>query len=158
MQDAMDLDEDGDVGGAALGEYAGEEEREVASAAESDDGNSSHCIVCFEGGNIVCCSKCPRAYHPKCLTKDGRAYGAGVSVDLLPNDWQCNRCKKDHDIVAEDEIAQFAFGNKKIRVAYAEFKDCSDYNTICTILSNIFDIVKKLQHYDYGYVFSEPGE
>eukprot|EP00581_Thalassiosira_minuscula_P011211 CAMPEP_0183722022 /NCGR_PEP_ID=MMETSP0737-20130205/14100_1 /TAXON_ID=385413 /ORGANISM="Thalassiosira miniscula, Strain CCMP1093" /LENGTH=1794 /DNA_ID=CAMNT_0025952109 /DNA_START=293 /DNA_END=5677 /DNA_ORIENTATION=+ len=128
----------------------------VSATSDNDDGNSSHCIVCFEGGNIVCCSKCPRAYHPKCLAKDGHG---NINVDLLPNDWQCNRCKKDFHIVigSAEEISQkYAFGTKKIRSAYAEFKDCSDYNYCCALLSNILDILSKLQNYDYGYVFSEP--
>ena len=123
-----------------------------AAVLDIDDGNSSHCIICFQGGNIVCCSKCPRAYHPRCLN---------INVDLLPDDWQCNRCKRDLQIVTGlgEEISQkYAFGSKKIRVAYVEFKDCPDYNKCCSLLSNILDIVNKLLVYDYGYVFSEPGK
>ena len=145
--DAMSMD---------AGSDGGDEKEDAAS--DGDDGNSSHCIVCFEGGNIVCCSKCPRAYHPKCLAKDGQAYGGGVNIELMPDDWQCNRCKRDLEITTGEEIPDYAFGNKKIRAAYAEFKDCSDYNYCCSLLSNILDILKKLQEYDYGYVFSEPGE
>jgi len=150
---AMDEDEDD-----------GEDAMSVESD-ETDDGNSSHCIVCFEGGNIVCCSNCPRAYHPKCLAKDGSAYGGGmattggaVNIDLMPDDWQCNRCKRDIVVSQAEEIPNYAFGNKKIRSAYVEFKDCSDYNSCCTLLSNILDILAKLQSYDYGFVFSEPGK
>jgi len=126
-----------------------------AGTSDNDDGNSSHCIVCFEGGNIVCCSICPRAYHPKCLAKDGHG---NINIELLPNDWRCNRCKKDAIISPEgEEISQkYQFGNKKIRAAYSEFKDCSDYNYCCALLSNILDILNKLKNYDYGYVFSEP--
>lgn len=113
-------------------------------------------VVCFQGGNIVCCSACPRAFHPKCLAKDGHG---NINIDLLPNDWRCNRCKKDFVIEAGEEISQkYMFGTKKIRAAYAEFKDCSDYNKACSLLSNILDVVNKLKTYDYGYVFSEPGE
>lgn len=144
------MGENGDrdeVSSADAGRENDEEESEANSVA--DDGNSSHCICCFVGGNIVCCSKCPRAYHPKCLTKD-RLNGGGVNVDLLPHDWQCHRCKKDVEVIAGEEIPQYAFGQKKIRAAFSEFKDCSDYNNCCTLLSNILDIIKKLVNYDYG--------
>ncbi|KAL7552957.1 hypothetical protein ACHAWF_016193 [Thalassiosira exigua] len=129
------------------------------SISDNDDGNSSHCIVCFEGGSIVCCSGCPRAYHPKCLSKDG-GHGCGgaaaYNVDLLPNDWRCSRCKKDDVVAGGEEISQYQFGSKKIRAAHAEFKDCPDYGSCCTLLTNILDILNKLKSYDYGYVFSEP--
>ena len=145
--------EDGDEGqdaDADAGRESDDEENEAKNASsDSDDGNSSHCICCFEGGNIVCCSKCPRAYHPKCLTKD-RLYGGGVNVDLLPHDWQCHRCNKDVEVTPGEEIPQYAFGHKKIRAAYSEFKDCSDYNYCCTLLSNTLDVLKKLLSYDYG--------
>ena len=131
------------------------EEKDQSVSEGGDDGNSSHCIVCFGGGTIVCCSKCPRAYHPKCLAKDGHG---GINVDMLPNDWQCNRCKKDHQILPGDEIPQYAFGNKKIRAAFSEFKDCSDFSDCCALLSNILDMLAKLKSHDYGFVFSEPGE
>ena len=35
-------------------------------ASISDD----YCFVCRDGGNIVCCKSCPRAYHPKCLSDE----------------------------------------------------------------------------------------
>ena len=130
-------------------------DEEEDESEESDDGNSSHCICCFEGGNIVCCSKCPRAFHPKCLAKD-KLKGGGINVEELPHDWQCHRCGKDSEVMPGEEIPQYAYGHKKIRAAYAEFKDCSDYNYCCTLLSNVLDILKKLMSYDYGYVFAEP--
>ena len=50
---------------------------------ELDDGNLEYCVVCEEGGKIVCCSNCPRSYHEKCLAKEGCV----LSVDSLPTDW-----------------------------------------------------------------------
>ncbi|KAI9821510.1 MAG: hypothetical protein M1826_000632 [Phylliscum demangeonii] len=34
--------------------------------------NQDHCQVCWEGGEIICCSGCPRAYHYTCLDKDDK--------------------------------------------------------------------------------------
>jgi hypothetical protein len=150
MGEDGDKDEVSSDADADAGRESDDEENEANSVSSgADDGNSSHCICCFVGGNIVCCSKCPRAYHPKCLIKD-RLNGGGVNVDLLPHDWQCHRCKKDVEVMAGEEIPQYAFGQKKIRAAYSEFKNCSDYNHCCTLLSNILDIIKKLVNYDYG--------
>mmetsp|Transcript_13540 Transcript_13540/g.29082 ORF Transcript_13540/g.29082 Transcript_13540/m.29082 type:complete len:1875 (-) Transcript_13540:137-5761(-) len=164
MDEDVDKEGDGESVDASVGskpnsgvkdvENGKEEATTGSGTSDGDDGNSSHCIVCFEGGNIVCCSNCPRAYHPKCLAKDGHG---NINVDLLPSDWRCQRCKKDFEISSAEEISQkYAFGNKKIRAAYSEFKDCSDYNYCCALLSNILDILNKLKNYDYGYVFSEP--
>ena len=150
-----DDDDDNDDGAISMEEGSSDVEAVVErDVHDDDDGNSSHCIVCFEGGNIVCCSKCPRAYHPKCLAKDGQA--SYVNIELMPDDWSCNRCKRDVEITAGEEIPDYAFGNKKIRAAYAEFKDCKDYNSCCTLLSNILDILTKLRSHDYGYVYAEP--
>lgn len=31
--------------------------------------------ICWDGGDLVCCSECPAAYHPECM---------GVSLQVLP--------------------------------------------------------------------------
>lgn len=150
-----DGDENGEELDADVGRESDDEEEANSASSEPDDGNSSHCICCFEGGNIVCCSKCPRAFHPKCLAKD-RLKGGGMNVEELPHDWQCHRCNKDTEVMPGEEIPQYAYGHKKIRAAYAAFKDCINYNHCCTLLSNVLDVLKKLMSYDYGYVFAEP--
>ena len=57
-----------------------------------------------------------------------------------------------------EELANkfYAFGDKKIRSAYADYKGCSDFATCCALLSMISEILTKLKNYDYGYYFSEP--
>lgn len=98
---------------------------------ELDDGNLEYCVVCEEGGKIVCCSNCPRSYHEKCLAKEGCV----LSVDSLPTDWRCVRCdENDGRILPEEEI----------------LSDGSD------VLSDVALILNKLQAIEFGYVFSEP--
>ena len=131
------------------------EEGDEDGSEFSDDGNSGYCIVCYDGGEIICCSKCPRAYHSKCLAKDG---GNSVSIDSLPRNWRCRRCKGDKVVQLGEELANkfYAFGDKKIRSAYADYKGCSDFATCCALLSMVSEILTKLKNYDYGYYFSEP--
>jgi hypothetical protein len=143
-------------GGAkhALTRNSSEDDDEDESEV-SDDGNSGYCIVCYDGGDIICCSKCPRAYHSKCLAKDS---GTSVSVDYLPRNWRCKRCKRDKEVMMGEELSNkfYAFGDKKIRSAYADYKGCSDFASCCALLSMISEILTKLKNYDYGYYFSEP--
>ena len=52
-----------------------------------EDGNVDYCLVCKQGGGLVCCDICPRAYHTGCI---------GVNEDDLPDgDWKCHKCKTD---------------------------------------------------------------
>eukprot|EP00577_Skeletonema_sp_RCC1716_P003627 CAMPEP_0113417350 /NCGR_PEP_ID=MMETSP0013_2-20120614/25602_1 /TAXON_ID=2843 ORGANISM="Skeletonema costatum, Strain 1716" /NCGR_SAMPLE_ID=MMETSP0013_2 /ASSEMBLY_ACC=CAM_ASM_000158 /LENGTH=1594 /DNA_ID=CAMNT_0000304465 /DNA_START=260 /DNA_END=5040 /DNA_ORIENTATION=- /assembly_acc=CAM_ASM_000158 len=141
--------------GGKKAEVHSSEEGDEDGSEVSDDGNSGYCIVCYDGGEIICCSKCPRAYHSKCLAKDG---GNSVSIDYLPRNWRCKRCKKDKEVQMGEELANkfYAFGDKKIRSAYADYKGCSDFATCCALLSMISEILTKLKNYDYGYYFSEP--
>lgn len=51
--------------------------------AGRDYDHESHCLVCWDGGDLVCCDLCPAAYHPRCL-------GLG-SADEIPafGVWSC---------------------------------------------------------------------
>ena len=49
-------------------------ERERLEAEERrgpDDGNDQWCRLCDDGGELMCCEFCPRAYHLECLVKTG---------------------------------------------------------------------------------------
>ncbi|TVY81453.1 Chromatin-remodeling complex ATPase chain Iswi [Lachnellula suecica] len=37
----------------------------------------SHCQVCLDGGDLVCCQRCPRAYHLACLDKGFKTKAVG---------------------------------------------------------------------------------
>ncbi|KAI9851934.1 MAG: hypothetical protein M1838_002372 [Thelocarpon superellum] len=34
--------------------------------------NQEHCQTCWDGGDLVCCSGCPRSYHHDCLDEDSQ--------------------------------------------------------------------------------------
>jgi hypothetical protein len=55
-----------------------------------DYNHMSHCLVCWDGGDLVCCDACPAAYHADCL---------GLDADELASlrRWSCphHTCKAD---------------------------------------------------------------
>ncbi|GAB7361681.1 hypothetical protein MBLNU230_g1730t1 [Neophaeotheca triangularis] len=40
--------------------------------------HQEHCAVCWDGGSIVLCNGCPRAYHTKCLNADFKVKAKGA--------------------------------------------------------------------------------
>ncbi|GAB4835029.1 hypothetical protein Ancab_033296 [Ancistrocladus abbreviatus] len=49
----------------------------------SADTHDDSCIICADGGDMICCKKCPSVYHANCLKAEGE----------LPNDWLCPYCE-----------------------------------------------------------------
>jgi hypothetical protein len=33
---------------------------------QKDDPNEDWCAVCMDGGEVVCCDKCPKVFHTNC--------------------------------------------------------------------------------------------
>ncbi|CEG36629.1 hypothetical protein PPTG_04771 [Plasmopara halstedii] len=68
---------------------ADHDEKREENDSESDselDANLDFCEVCQGAGDLVCCDKCPRSYHLKCLHV--------TENDLPEGNWQCDECKK----------------------------------------------------------------
>lgn len=64
-----------------------EDERDGRGASDSElDTNLDFCEVCQGAGDLVCCDKCPRSFHLKCLHM--------TENDLPEGDWQCKECRK----------------------------------------------------------------
>ncbi|GMF30171.1 unnamed protein product [Phytophthora fragariaefolia] len=65
----------------------GDDEDEDDDDSDSElDANLDFCEVCQRAGDLVCCDKCPRSYHLRCLHM--------TQNDLPEGDWQCAECKK----------------------------------------------------------------
>lgn len=60
----------------------------VSSEAEDGDGyetdHQDYCEVCQQGGEIILCDTCPRAYHMVCLDPDMEKAPEGT--------WSCPHC------------------------------------------------------------------
>ena len=64
--------------------------RQAAAAAvarqakEEDDNHMEYCRVCRDGGELLCCDRCPSSYHMHCLIPP---------MTIIPEeDWFCPRC------------------------------------------------------------------
>lgn len=74
------------------------------STSENDD----LCSICFDGGDLLCCDTCPRAFHLEC-----------ISLSRIPKDsWNCRYCQNIHQMekLVEHNVNALAAG----RVAGAD--------------------------------------
>lgn len=143
---------DGKAGGEGRSES---KNSDAGDDDDGDDGNFNQCIICNNPGVLYCCSKCPRAFHAKCLAKDG----CYLDVKALPPQWMCHRCERDREISSDetDEMSLFSM-NRKIKAAYMKFNDhdCPNFTYCVMLLGLMAQIINKLKSYDYGDIFSNP--
>ncbi|EQC40453.1 hypothetical protein SDRG_02348 [Saprolegnia diclina VS20] len=69
-----DDDDDDDLSGRSDNERRG------------SDHNRWYCNVCKDGGELLCCDRCPRAFHTACLTMDPD------DVPSPDSNWYCKLC------------------------------------------------------------------
>ena len=76
----------GGVGGAFPIMSAEERKRADAAAvrAGKTDANAENCVLCGEGGGLLCCDSCAGAYHLRCVGEHPRSVGDG--------DYFCPEC------------------------------------------------------------------
>ncbi|KAH0628551.1 hypothetical protein JD844_009885 [Phrynosoma platyrhinos] len=88
-----DLDVESDFDDASINSYSvsdGSTSREEDSTATVDGYETDHqdyCEVCQQGGEIILCDTCPRAYHMVCLDPDMEKAPEGK--------WSCPHCEKE---------------------------------------------------------------
>lgn len=51
---------------------------------EAGDGNCDLCMLCNQGGSLLCCDCCPAAYHMRCISE--------TSKSLPEGEWLCPEC------------------------------------------------------------------
>ncbi|KAI9821808.1 MAG: hypothetical protein M1827_002390 [Pycnora praestabilis] len=77
----------------AVPTLAGKDPRlaEIKREKKAAINNQEHCQICWDGGDIVLCSGCPRSYHYKCLDKDFMAHARG-KMQFHCSQHQCADC------------------------------------------------------------------
>ncbi|XP_076115434.1 transcription intermediary factor 1-alpha-like isoform X2 [Mytilus galloprovincialis] len=69
---------------------------------KEEDPNEDWCAVCQNGGDLLCCDKCPKVYHLKCHVPELSQFPCG--------EWQCTLCKTDEQVVLkEKENKEFSY-------------------------------------------------
>ena len=103
-----------------------EHKREKKPAIEPQ----SHCQVCMDGGEIVCCQLCPRAYHLNCLDPEFQAKARG---------WQFNCPQHEcHDCAQKTTDA----GGMLYRCRWCEkafCEDCLDWDNTMALGDNLIE-------------------
>ncbi|OAY30082.2 hypothetical protein MANES_14G007252v8 [Manihot esculenta] len=56
-----------------------------------DDGHYYECVICDNGGDLLCCDTCPCTYHLQCLNPPLESIPSG--------NWQCENCSQDADLL-----------------------------------------------------------
>ncbi|KAF8241251.1 hypothetical protein K440DRAFT_646127, partial [Wilcoxina mikolae CBS 423.85] len=55
--------------------------------------HQDYCQICFDGGELILCSGCPRAYHDDCLHPDA-LFGGGLGSQFYCPQHQCRSCEQ----------------------------------------------------------------
>ncbi|XP_015240008.1 PREDICTED: transcription intermediary factor 1-alpha-like isoform X1 [Cyprinodon variegatus] len=79
--------EQGEDQSADLCSVAKQEAESGAEQIESED----FCAVCMNGGDLLCCDRCPKVYHLACHIPSLSSFPTG--------DWVCTLCRTDTDPV-----------------------------------------------------------
>ena len=59
-------------------------EDESSEECDSEGEHADYCYQCHDGGELLCCDKCPKAYHLQCLYPPLK--------NIPEGDWKCPRC------------------------------------------------------------------
>uniref|UniRef100_A0A8D8TIT3 E3 ubiquitin-protein ligase TRIM33 n=3 Tax=Cacopsylla melanoneura TaxID=428564 RepID=A0A8D8TIT3_9HEMI len=84
------------------------------SSKDEGDPNEDWCAVCMDGGELMCCDKCPKVFHIGCHIP---------SLIAIPNEneqWQCSLCTPIEAEVAE--VSQYKDKTKRTEFSPAEVK------------------------------------
>ncbi|CAH0560944.1 unnamed protein product [Brassicogethes aeneus] len=118
---------------------------EIADTGK-DDPNEDWCAVCMDGGELVCCDKCPKVFHQYCHIPN-------LSVE--ENDtWQCLLCMNFADIpqeiLGERKEGELSVKERKIAERLVLEMYCQYDNSLP------FREVIGIEHTDYHAIIKEP--
>ncbi|XP_037945595.1 E3 ubiquitin-protein ligase TRIM33 isoform X2 [Teleopsis dalmanni] len=79
------------------------------SNTQEDDPNEDWCAVCLDGGELMCCDKCPKVFHQNCHIP------AIISLPDESESWQCLLCVNLKDL-ANAENTQKSGGLSRLEL------------------------------------------
>ncbi|XP_062993455.1 chromodomain-helicase-DNA-binding protein 3 isoform X2 [Elgaria multicarinata webbii] len=104
----------------------GRKKKKVAGEEEADGYETDHqdyCEVCQQGGEIILCDSCPRAYHLVCLDPE---------LDKAPEGkWSCPHCEKEGVQWEPKEEEEEEFGGELDDGEKEEEDDHMEYCRVC---------------------------
>jgi hypothetical protein len=119
-----------------------------------EDGSVDYCLICRKPGDLLCCDRCPRAYHIKCI---------GDSVDPPDGRWECHECLKEKAGLEQDLVDGRSYLHngghtsiEKITASLVNFSNSVGFIESHQILSMIHEMLSKLIDYEFGFIFRAP--
>ncbi|KAK6499908.1 hypothetical protein TWF481_010264 [Arthrobotrys musiformis] len=102
--------------------------------------NQDYCQVCTDGGDIICCSSCPRSYHYECLDEEHK-YKSNGKMQYHCSQHECYDCEQK-----TSDAGNMLYRCRFCERAYCE--DCLDFD----IANLIGDEILEFQLLDYHAV------
>lgn len=110
-----------------------------------DDGNVDYCELCDDAGDLVCCDRCPRSFHLKCLR-----------VRSVPDgEWRCPVCVRSFGAHGEHETEAGAFtGPVVTRLFPGPF--LAPHGKRAGVQAELWDILEALRDHEFAPSFLAP--
>ncbi|KAF3174743.1 hypothetical protein TWF225_009465 [Orbilia oligospora] len=93
--------------------------------------NQDYCQVCTDGGDIVCCSSCPRSYHYDCLDEEHK-YKSNGKMQYHCSQHECHDCEQK-----TSDAGNMLYRCRFCERAYCE--DCLDFDNAKLIGDEILE-------------------
>ncbi|RVD84046.1 uncharacterized protein DFL_005815 [Arthrobotrys flagrans] len=106
--------------------------------------NQDYCQVCTDGGDIVCCSSCPRSYHYECLDEEHK-YKSNGKMQYHCSQHECYDCEQK-----TSDAGNMLYRCRFCERAYCE--DCLDFDNAKLIGDEILEF-QLLEYYAIPQAF-----
>ncbi|KAK6332230.1 hypothetical protein TWF696_002951 [Orbilia brochopaga] len=106
--------------------------------------NQDYCQVCLDGGDIICCSSCPRSYHYDCLDEEHK-YKSNGKMQYHCSQHECYDCEQK-----TSDAGNMLYRCRFCERAYCE--DCLDFDNAKLIGDEILEFTL-LEYYAIPQAF-----
>ncbi|KAK6531074.1 hypothetical protein TWF281_007900 [Arthrobotrys megalospora] len=106
--------------------------------------NQDYCQVCTDGGDIICCSSCPRSYHYECLDEEHK-YKSNGKMQYHCSQHECYDCEQK-----TSDAGNMLYRCRFCERAYCE--DCLDFDNAKLLGDEILEF-QLLEYYAIPQAF-----